>query len=101
MSLSLTEAVTKDAALLHESLAEEETAAGDRALAHRLAGLPVPPTSIDQTDADRELNDSLLSRLTSLYVSDRNEGDESLDTGLDEGTYLRSHLCAACALFEV
>ncbi|KAL9127128.1 MAG: hypothetical protein Q9217_003936 [Psora testacea] len=42
MSRSVAQAVITDAALLSQSLAEERTAAGDRVLAHRLAGIVAP-----------------------------------------------------------
>ncbi len=50
---SLTRAVISGAALLNESLAEENAAARDRVLAHSLAQVSGPPVAPEQTTAGR------------------------------------------------
>lgn len=45
MGRSLTRAVITDAAILNESVVEENVAAGDRTLAHSLGGLKVPSSA--------------------------------------------------------
>lgn len=79
MSRSLTRAVIADAALLRAAIADEETAASDRDLAHRFAGLDAPCAAVEQT-ADA-LDDGFVSRLTALYVS----------SATDDVTGLRDH----------
>lgn len=79
MARSLTQAILNDAALLGESLVEENAATEDRALAHRLAGLDDPSAAAEQRTAG--YNDGFLARLEVLYVSGRDdEGEISEDT---------------------
>lgn len=68
MSRSLAEAVTTDAVLLRESLAAEDTALGDRALACRLAGINAPSAEAVGTKTEHPLNDGVISRLAALYA---------------------------------
>ena len=75
MSKSLMRAVISDAALLNESLAEENTAVSDRALAHSLGGVN-PRSAISQNVSADELSDNFISRLAALYV---NSVDGSLE----------------------
>ena len=79
MSRSLTRAVLHDARLLRTLAAQEDTAAHDRNLAHRLAGVAPLPLAIEGPKADEADDDELISRLTALYVSDRAAMIESLD----------------------
>ena len=83
MGRSLARAVVSDAALLNESLAEENTAASDRALAHSLAGINAPtPTP----ETARDLDDGFLARLAALLGPDlANEGDGVEDTVQRDG----------------
>lgn len=79
MSRSLTAAVISDAALVTKSLAEENAAASDRALAHRLAGVDGPEVAVEQTKSEQALDDAFISRLVALYVSDKIEEDDTPD----------------------
>lgn len=78
MSRSFTQAVISDATLLSESLAQENTAVRDRALAHSLAERRAPPATPEQMTAEDVLDDGIIARLVALYVSGRNE-DPSQD----------------------
>ena len=80
MSRSLTRAVISDAALLNESLAEENTAASDRVLAHSLAGVNTLSTAPRLTASANHLDDGFVARLAELYVSGGNSGDGSLES---------------------
>lgn len=87
MSRSLTRAVISDAALLTESLAEENAAAGDRALAYRLNGNSVPSVVTEQTIASCTLADGLVARLAALYVFGGKDEDGPLESTVqDDGS---------------
>lgn len=70
MGRSFARAVVTDAALLNESLAEENFAVRDRALAHSLAQVNTPSAAVEQTTAACDLDDGFLARLEALYVSE-------------------------------
>ena len=78
MGRSFTQAVLSDAPLLRESLAEEDAAARDRALAHRLAGMDTPTAAPEMT-AGCTLDERSMARLAALYISDRNDEGDVLD----------------------
>ncbi|MCJ1303136.1 hypothetical protein MMC08_005943 [Hypocenomyce scalaris] len=73
MARSLTQAVISDAALLRKSLAEENTAMEDRAVAHCLVGIQAPPAAPVQKIGGSTLDDDFLVKLAVLYVSGRND----------------------------
>ncbi len=76
MGRSFTQAIISDAPLLRESVTEENAAARDRALAHRLAGIATPTAAPEQTIVGDTLDESFMARLAALYVSSKNdEGD--------------------------
>ncbi|KAK3174640.1 hypothetical protein OEA41_001886 [Lepraria neglecta] len=83
LARSLTQAIISDAALLRESLAEENAATEDRALAHRLAGTNAPSAAPEQRTAGCTLDDEFLARLTALYVSGRNDESDTSENMTD------------------
>ena len=86
MGKSLARAVINDAVLLNESLAEENAAARDRALAHSLAEVGAPSAAAEQTTAAYDLDDGFLARLAALYVPGCDNGRDSLgDTAHGNG----------------
>ena len=82
MGRSLTRAVISDAALLNESLSEENAATRDRVLAHSLAGFSGPSVAPEQTAAAYDLDDGVLARLTALYVSGGNNDSDALEDSI-------------------
>lgn len=81
MGRSFTQAVISDAPLLRDSIAEENAAATDRALAHRLAGIATPTVTPEQRIVGDALDESYMARLAALYVSgEEDEGDASVNT---------------------
>ena len=79
MGRSFTQAVISDAPLLRESVAEENAAARDRALAHRLAGIATPTAAPEQTTIGDVLDESFVARLVALYVSGKNDERDVLE----------------------
>lgn len=77
LARSLTRAVLSDEAIITESLTAENVATRDRALAQNLAGAANPFAA--NTTADDKVDDSLIARLTALYVSGRNSDDDNLE----------------------
>ena len=70
ISRSMTQAVLTDAAFLHESVAEERSAADDRAMAWRLAGRRIRGTDTANTNPGLPaLEESLSARLLNQYVA--------------------------------
>ena len=69
MSRSFIQAVISDAPLLEESVVEENAAARDRALAHRLAGIATPTAAPERTTAGDALDESFMARLAAPFVS--------------------------------
>ena len=66
---------------LGESIAEENAAAWDRALAHRLMGIATPAAAPEQTTVGDTLDKNFMATLATLYVSGKNdEGDVSKNT---------------------
>lgn len=90
MSKSLTRAVINDATLLNASLAEENAAASDRALAHSLAGVNPSSAVPEQTI---HLNDAFIARLAARYVSEWDDGDSASDA--PDGRLHNNHHAAA------
>ena len=80
---SLTQAIISDAALLRESLAEENAATEDRALAHRLAGINAPSAAPEQSTAGYTLDDDFPARLAALHVSGRNDESDTSENMTD------------------
>ncbi len=85
MGRSLTRAVVSDAALLNESLAEENAAARDRVLAHSLAQVSGPPVAPEQTTAAYDLDDGYLARLAAIYGSGWNNDSDALEDNVSSG----------------
>lgn len=83
MARSLTQAIISDAALLRESLAEENAATGDRALVHRIAGINAPSAAPEQTTTGYALDDRFLARLAGLYVSGSNDETDASENTTD------------------
>ena len=86
---SFAQAVINDAPLLRESVAEENAAARDRALAHRLAGIATPTAAPEQPIVGDALDESFTARLAALYVSGKNDkcdGFENTMCGTNEAT---------------
>ena len=79
MGKSLTRAVISDAAVLNESLAEENAAARDRVLAHSLAQGSGPSVAPEQTTAAYDQDDGYLARLAALYVPGWNNDSAALE----------------------
>ncbi|MCJ1469235.1 hypothetical protein MMC07_007868 [Pseudocyphellaria aurata] len=71
-SRSLAQAVISDAALLHVSHAQEDIAVRDRALAVTCDTSGAPTVTPEQTTAENALDDGIIARLATLYVSDGN-----------------------------
>ena len=98
MGRSFTQAILNDAPLLRESVAEENAAARDRALAHRLAGTAAPTAAPEQTIAGDALDEGFTARLAALYVSGRNDMCDVLENtmgGTNEATAESSALAAS------
>lgn len=53
---------------LGESIAEENAAAWDRALAHRLMGNATPAAALEQTTVGDTLDENFMATLAALYV---------------------------------
>ena len=106
MSRSLTRAVISDAALLNESLTEENTAVSDRALAHSLAETNTLSAAPEQTASPKELDEDFATRPAMPYFSGGNSGNGSLDDTIhSDGPASRpntpttpSRHCIACDL---
>ncbi|KAL9610529.1 MAG: hypothetical protein Q9167_004767 [Letrouitia subvulpina] len=79
MSRSLALAVTNDAELLNKITEEENIAAGDRALAIRLAGKSTPSNGVQPTTTSCTLDDGLVARMAALYVPADIAKTEELD----------------------
>ncbi|MCJ1464974.1 hypothetical protein MMC07_003589 [Pseudocyphellaria aurata] len=73
MCRSLAQAVICDAAILHESRVQEDTAVRDRVLARSLDTRGAPPVTQNQVSAEDVLDDGFIARLTTLYISHRDE----------------------------
>ncbi len=89
MGRSFTQAVINDGLLLRESVAAENTAASDRALAHRLAGIATPTAAPEQMIVGDALDESFTARLAALYVSGKNDKCDVLENtmgGTDEAS---------------
>ena len=83
MGRSMTRAVIMDAALLSESVAQEQAAATDRAMAQRLSGntRSLRDTEMLRICAPPVLEESLSARLFDQYVIPLKEFDEETDAG--------------------
>ena len=80
MCRSFTQAIINDAPLLRESVAEENAAARDRGLAHRLAGIATSTAALDE---------GFTAKLAALYVTGKNDMCDILENtmvGNDEAT---------------
>ena len=79
MARSLSQAVLSDAATVTEVLREEDLLAKDRAMAHGMAGTSINFADAEQIATDCGLDDSLLARLATLYVSGGKENCDPLE----------------------
>lgn len=81
MARSLMQAILSDATLLNESVADENTATGDRALACRLAGIEASATAPEQSMAGPALDDGAIARLAARFSYGKIDEEEALEGG--------------------
>lgn len=93
MAQSIATAVLTDGPVIAESIRQEETAQGDRTMAHRMNGSNLANTTQDGPKS-AEINEKILSKLAGLYMFEDDEAESVVASFSQKESDTEHHSCA-------